>query len=427
MKTSGKTPLVPRIVKSQLWTKTMLLAGLASLHSGHAQQIVAPLTIEPESARTDPSSQVGNSPASRSAGEGSLAPAPASPLEWGPFNIRPHIIYRILYSDGLQSTPGHPTSTTINTFAPGFLAELGTHWSFDYTPSWNEYSSHQFRDTLDHAAKLIWGTAYEEWVFHASQDYNRSTSPQIQTAQQTRETDYLTDLNVSYQFAGDLTAETALSRSVRLVEAFNDTRQWSIRELFHLKESAELDSALGAEYGYVKTSNSPDMSFVQFLARVAWRMSEKLNLELQGGLENRHIKQTGAANLRNPVLTTTLHYRPVETTQLSFSSSRTTSVSYFSNQIVENSTYAAGLDQRLLTHFQLAAGAEYQDSQFRSTTPSTPNDRKDKNYSFTLGLRTVVFHRLDLTFQYRKSHNSSSVPGFGFSSNQVGLELGYHY
>lgn len=412
--------------RGRCWAKAALLALLASSSVGHAQSIVAPIDTSPESSRASTSNPAGGS-ASSGPLWGSTAVAPSSPLQWGPFNVRPHVIYRILYSDGLQATPGHPTSTTINSFSPGLLAELGTHWTFDYTPTWNEYTSHDFRDTLDHVAKLAWGTAYEEWVLHASQLYNRSTSPQIQTGQQTRETDHLTNLDVSYQFAGDLIAQTVVTRSLRFVEGFNDTREWSLLEMLHLRESPQLDSALGIEYGYETTTHSPDMSFVQYLARVAWKMSEQLSLEIQGGWENRQVKQAGASDLNSPVLKTSLHYQPVETTGLSLTHSHGTTASFFANQVVETSVYEITLDQRLLQHFRLNLGAEYQEAKYRSTLPLLPFNRRDKNYSFTAGLRTAVLRRVDVTLQYRKSHNSSNVAGYGFSSDQIGLEIGYRY
>lgn len=407
------------------WREILLLGVLASCQITYGQQIVAPLAMGEDSSRTNQPRQ--SEPNGAAAGGVTFGEAPPSPLQWGPFNVRPHVVYRILYSNGLQATPGHPTSTTINSFSPGFLTEWGTHWTLDYTPTWNEYTSHDFRDTFDQSAKLAWGTTYEAWVLRASQDYNRSTSPQIQTGRQTRETDYITNINGSYLFADNLISETALARNLRFVEGFNDTRDWSILELLHFKESPQLDSALGLEYGYIKTSNAADMSFVQFLARAAWRLDTRVSLEIQGGLENRKIKQTGAANVHSPVVSASLRYRPVETTQLSFTAARATSVSYFANEIVEDTRYAVDLDQRLLGRFRFAAGAEYQEAKFRSTLLLVPSNRKDKSYSFTAGLRTAVFRRIDVTLQYRKGHNTSNVPGYGFSTDQVGLEVGYRY
>lgn len=405
----------------------MMLVGLASCHIGYTQPILAPIDTSLEPSLTNQSVPPG---IRRTTGLSETAPiqnTPASSLRWGPFDVRPHVIYRILYSDGLQVAPGRSTSTTINSFSPGFLVEFGTHWIFDYTPTWNEYTSKDFKDTLDHTAKLAWGTSYGAWVLRASQDFNRTTTPLIQTGRQTRQTDHVTNINASYLFASNLSAETALNRSSRLVSDFNDTHDWSITEFLHVKTTPQLDSALGVKYGEVKASDSPDMYFFQYLARVAWQATNKLSMELQGGLENRHIDQTGADNLLNPVINALVLYRPVETTQLSFSASRDTSVSYFSNQIIESSRYGILLEQRLLTRFRATAGLEHQEAEFRSTLPSAFVGRKDKNYSFTAGLRTTVLRRVDLTLQYRRSRNTSNVEAFEFTSNQVGLEVGYRY
>jgi Putative beta-barrel porin 2 len=408
------------------WPKVVLLASFLLIHVGNAQPIVAPLDTGLEPSPGNES--IRQEGLSGSWAEGaSLRSGPIAPLQWGPFNVRPHVIYRILYGNGIQTAPGHSSSTTINSFSPGLLVELGTHWTFDYTPTWNEYSSHDFKDTLDHLAKLAWGTTFQGWVLRASEDYNRSNSPSAQTGQQTRETDYVTNIDASYLFAGDLISETVLNRSLRFVKGFNDTRDWSVLELLHLQLSPQIDSALGLEYGRTTTSNSPEMDFVQYLARVAWQVARKLSLELQAGLEDRHIKLAGVENVRGPVANAAIHYRPVETTQISFNASRGTSASFFANQIVKNSQYGFLLEQRLLRHFRLTAGADYQESKYRSILPTLAVDRSDKIYSYTAGLRTAVLRRLDLTLEYRKSHNTSNIAGFGFSSNQVSLEVGYRY
>src|SRR5271165_1505478 len=41
-------------------------------------------------------------------------PIESTPFQWGPVNVRPHLLYRFLYGDGVQSAPGQPRTTAIN-------------------------------------------------------------------------------------------------------------------------------------------------------------------------------------------------------------------------------------------------------------------------------------------------------------------------
>src|SRR5436190_2252834 len=86
----------------------------------------------------------------------SSGPTP-TPFIVGPLRLRPHLLLEFVDADGLQSRPGHPLSSRIETVAPGFLLEFGDRWSFDYTPSWKYYSNREFRDTLDHSLRLSGG------------------------------------------------------------------------------------------------------------------------------------------------------------------------------------------------------------------------------------------------------------------------------
>src|SRR5579871_828809 len=84
-------------------------------------------------------------------------------MHWGPVTVRPHATYQFLYSTGVQSAPGQPQDSFIQTISPGVLFTLGSHLTLDYTPSLTYYSNSQLQDSLNHTAMLNWGTTFEDW------------------------------------------------------------------------------------------------------------------------------------------------------------------------------------------------------------------------------------------------------------------------
>jgi len=404
-----------------------LIGILCAVPVIRGQQIIAPSSTISAASNPSlpPTASLGGSVMSSS------TPTPAvsnEGLRWGPSTWRPHVTYRFLYGNGIQASPGAESTTTIHSFSPGLLVEIGKHWTADYTPTWNAYSNSAFRDTVDQSARLNWATQYDGWTLHASQNYNRSDSPLIETGRQTQQTGHATLLNARGQVGRQLALESEARQTLRFADSINTTREWALRELVHWQQApAQLDAAAGAEYSYIQIDHAPDMSAIQFLSQLTWHPGTQFDLALHAGIENRHINTTDAANVSNPVLSATLRYTPVATTQLSFTASRATTASYFDRQLVESTRWGVALQQRLLKKLQLRAAFDHQESRYRLTGNTDVSARVDKVDAFNLGLQTAFFTRLSVALTYQNSRNSSNATGFGFSSEQVGIELGYRF
>ena len=59
----------------------------------------------------------------------------------GEFKLRPHLLASFVHADGLPVSGGTRVASDISTFAPGLLADLGPHWTFDYSASAHNYSA----------------------------------------------------------------------------------------------------------------------------------------------------------------------------------------------------------------------------------------------------------------------------------------------
>jgi hypothetical protein len=85
------------------------------------------------------------------------------------------------------------------------------------------------------------------------------------------------------------------------------------------------------------------------------------------------------------------------------------------------------LDQRLLGKLSFAAGLGQQRTVYQTSGVNLQTGRNDSISSFNLGLNTSLFQRVKVGLTFQISRDASSTPGFGFSSRQLGFDVGYRY
>jgi hypothetical protein len=408
-------------MRSPLALTSLFLVTCAS--PAFAQSVVVPLQSDQQyqSQPAQPSTQL----------LANAKPAPDVPTFWlwGPVTAHPRVSYQFVTSTGVQYAPGFAADTTIQTLSPGILMELGTHWTLDYQASWDVYSSRQFKDTLNHTLSLLGSTAYENWTFSFSQGYSRTSEPLIQTGQQTQSNGYSTVVIARDRIDRHLMLESVASQSLVYTTGFNNTREWSLLEWVHYQFTPQLDTALGIGPGYVNVHTGADSNYYRFLGQIDWRLGTKLTLHLDGGLDHRRLHMATASYTNSPVANASIGYQMFEHTSLTIGASRTVTPSYFANRTQKGLSWNAGINQRLLGHFNLNLSAGYQKSSYDQTDPTstTTPARNDNNHWYDARLSTAVLKRGTISVFYHRSQNSSNLLGYSFSSDQYGLELRYQY
>lgn len=354
-------------------------------------------------------------------------PAGGPLAQWGPFSVRPHLVYRLTYGDGIQSSLGQPTTTGIQEISPGILFGLGSAWTLDYTPTWTLYSNREFKDTLGNAAVLNGATAHGDWTFGFSQNYSRSSPPLVETGQQTKQETYSTGITASDRLGLRVLLDMSVNQDVRFAETFTNTREWSTQEWLHFEFSPRLDAAIGLGYGYVGVSPGPDATYWKPDVQIAWKATDKISFNVQGGVERRQARATDATVLNNPILNAAVLYQLLETTSFSFSASRSVAVSYFADEVTVSTGWNAAVQQRLLGKLQLSVGTGQQKASYVSVINSLSAGRSNRYDSFNVSLSTTFLRRGNVSTFYLISRNSASVGTYGFSSHQIGLQVGYRF
>jgi hypothetical protein len=370
--------------------------------------------------------------AAPSAGQG---PALASPFQWGPLTLRPHVLESLSYGNGLQATPGEQSSSFVEEFDPGIYLQWGNHWSLDYTALLRAYSSSAFRNTFDNAVTLIGGTTYGDWSFGLSQSYASYSDPIIETGAQTDQQTFTTALSARYQMSSKTWLELGVNQSLVSVDQtipgqqLNSYNTWSTMDWLNYQFAPNFGAAIGAGFGYDNVSDSPDMTWEQLQGRITWRVVQKLSFVLSGGGQDLQFLGSGAPNLISPIFSLSAQYALFNTTTISVGAFSAVTPSYFQDQVTENTSISAAIHQRLLGRLFLDLGGGYGVSTYHASTASpAPSIASDYNSTFfSATLSTPILKRGSAAVFYTANFNSSGSAAYNYNTTMVGVQLSYRY
>jgi hypothetical protein len=352
-----------------------------------------------------------------------------TPITFGEFRIFPQALARYLHATGLPLGQGTNVDTDIFTFTPGLTAELGEHWIANYSPSWVSYSASNLRDSVNQSFQVTGATTtVSEWNLKLSESYQSSNDVLAETAQQTKQNSWETTLAATRKLGQRSNYEGTAGMVDHTGDTFPDSRTWSTQQWLKMQVSPKVNAGLGLGLGYVEITRAADLNYEQYLAQVNWQTTEKIDLSLQGGLEDLHSQSAGVADSHTPTLQASLGYQPFENTKFSATGFRTVSNSYFTNTLAKNKGWSVGLNQRLLEklHLELSYTAQTSDYSAFGGATSPVNavvGRSDDLQAFNSTLSVLVLKHWTVAAIYQTSKNTSNQTGFRFSTTQYGLEL----
>jgi hypothetical protein len=412
---------------ARVLVRALLLGFFALDRQARTQYVLAPVPQSPDPTPT----------AMQQANEMDVFASPvpqteSQPLKWGALTLRPHPYYQFLCADGIQSSPNQVANTIIHTISPGALLEIGRHWTLDYAPLWTIYSNNQFQNTFGQAARLVGGTTYNDWILGLIQSYTEADMPSAVTASQTRTETFSTAVNGSYTMNSKMSLDLALNQNFVSADQFSNYNEWSTLDWLNYQFWPRLTVAVGAGGGYDDEKAGSDMAFEQLQGRVNWRATDKISFQLHGGVEVRQFLSGGANDLVNPVFDASIQYHPFEQTRISITGQRAVSATYLQNQVtqyqvMETTGISADLNQRLLGKLFLDLNGGYQAVKYVPSSTAVNPNRTDDYYYLNVQLSHAFLKRGTFAILYQISRDNSSLPGYSFTSHQVGFQIGYSY
>jgi len=350
-----------------------------------------------------------------------------SPYHLGPVELHPRLSYQFTSGDGLPVRGGLRISSNIQTFAAGVTADLGDHWSLDYSPSWVYYSSNAMKDGFNQSASLSGAYQIDDWGLSLTQSYSEDSPTLAELAQQTKQKSWNTSFGAGYRVSEKTQFQASLSMNDRQTEQATNLRTWSGGASINYRLSQRLTLSAGPGFTYTEVAKGADIMGENYSARLNWVLTDKINLGFSTGIGRTKLDATGGRNFSSPSYDFTVGYRPFESTSLSASFTKKVSPSYFKDQATADLGWTLGLNQRLLGRFYFGANYSHRKSDYTTLKSQVSVNRSDVIKSLGLSLSTRLSDRISASASWSKTENVTNATAFAFSSKQYSLSLSYQY
>jgi hypothetical protein len=367
---------------------------------------------------------------------GVVNPSSGGLFQYGPVTLHPHVNYTFLYGTGIASSVGNQQDSIVQQLSPGLTADLGRHWSVDYTPTLIFYSNRQFHNTVDQSASLNGVTHYEDWDFSLSQGFGSSSDPMTETAAQTSQKTYSTALSAAYAFNDKWSANGSVDQNISLVSGLQDSYIWSTLEGVNYQFSPRLNAGISVGGGYTKEEDNsgqgisnPDVVNEEVQFNAAWRATDKVSFQGSVGLNDQQFLATGYQDSLEPIFSASVQYQPFKVTQIALIASRMVGSSdfYIIAQSSESTTVSLSLTQRILVKYHLNLMASYGKTDYTTTLLIFSEARTDDIYSFNASFGRSFLKHGNWAITYQYSDDMSDIAGYSQRSNQIAFQVGFNY
>ena len=372
---------------------------------------------------------------------GFLSLDPEGLFQYSGVTLHPHVSYVVQDSTGINYAPGNNVSVVSQEFSPGLTADLGRHWTVDYTPTFNYFSVSELKPYVDQSGSINGVTHYEDWDLSFSQTLNSSSDPVAQTSAQTDQQAYATTLSAGYAFNDHWEGSFQLSQDINLVSGFQNSYTWQTTDGATYNFSPTLNAGFSVGAGYTAVSGSsgvpgqsnPDIVNELFQLTGGWRITHKTSIQASVGLSDQQYLAAGYGDSLSPIFGLTLQWQPFKDTQVSLSANRTTGASdyYVEAQSMDTTTVGLTLSQQLLVKYNLVLGVDYTRDDYTSAILSQNifpgNVRTDNMYSFNASFGRSFFKNGSWSITYSYQNIVSSLAGFSQHGNQIGFQIAWSY
>ena len=378
-------------------------------------------------------------------------------LNLGPISVRPHFNMTAYYDDNLAITAHKGQEDFVWRFSPGalfgigeFRGDKGNYLSLDYTATGSIYTKYSDYNALDHLVDFDVGWKLAKLTLGAGQSYEISSGKQVEVSGFVEQETYTTLLTSRYDLSDktffELNGRQLLinSDSIRVNPEsethLNGINEWDVEAWANHKPTEKLTLGVGGNFGWRDihgirngtnaAPKTPNQTFQQGMARAAYEVSEKLDVNGSIGFQ---FSQFQDGDNKGPIFIFDLGgtWEPIAQTSLSLQAYRRDNPSYVLNGRNYTATgINASLRKKFLEKYSASIAGGFENTDYTKDSSATVGVERTDNYFWVRpALEFQINDRWNVGVFYQFRTKSSDQPNdaFDYSNNQVGLYSNFRF
>jgi len=312
-------------------------------------------------------------------------------------------------------------------YAQGREDQEGAYLRVAYRPTAVVYADNGEEDRLDHDLALAVGFRGRKSAILYRGRLLRLGDATADVGALTERFEYANELRVAWLPREKVAVE--LAAALEGTEYDNgqlaDTRDAYGEVALRYAYSPKTEVSAAYRIGRVEVEGSPDQTFQQVTARLAWRPRAKIAIDVEAGFEHRDYDPGSDVF---PVFRGGIAWQPREGTTLYLDGYRRQEASaFFAGQNYDLTGVTAGVSQRLNRCWVVRLEGGYERADYRQVSGPGLGGRDDETWFIRPRADYEVAENLALGFFYQYSENRSNGPGFGYANHQLGVEMDYQF
>ncbi len=382
-------------------------------------------------------------------------------LDYGSLHLRPRLSTGVVYDDNVTLREEHRISDLIGVVAPALtlivgetadsisgpeitrrgvlptasrltaaghsLSPSGPGLSADYTARISFYREHSDFDAVEHLARLNFFLPLNRFTFRLRQDVESLAEAPVDIGARTRNTVFLTALELNYTFSELTSLESAVNQRITDVEQGIGSKEWSGKSYLNYHLSPRSTVGLGGVVGLLGTENAPDQHYEQVRTRFEYEVTQLVRLDASVGVEWRQFSSgiPGEASLVFDLAGT---YAPNESTRITLGGGRhAQSSASLAGQNYTSTSLSLTMSQLLAERTACFMTLNYINLDYSSAGAAASNSRVDDNWSVLLGVNYSLATRILISGFYQYRQTVSNTAASEYSNNRVGVALTWAY
>ncbi len=356
------------------------------------------------------------------------------PLRYGPFDIRPRIGAALHYDDNIYINSTNRQSDAIWSFTPGVLFGAGDYrkaeenWmTLDYMPSFIVFTQNSRNNAIDHDGRLGLQQRSGPMTFTLQQDVQVFSGSVADVGSRVNRNIYTTEAGASYEISPKTSVEITARQQFNQYKSFVDFNEWVVGGGVDYWLTPKIRIGAAINGGWLDVQRSANQQYQQLQGRIAYTLTDKVELRASLGVELRHFD--GGKDRAYAIFSLGGVFKPVENTSLTLDAYRRNQNSIvLVNQNYTTTGVSGGVQHTFKEKYTAHLTGGYENADYNATVAAVAGAARNDDYGYVrVGLDAKIIERVTAGVFYQYRRNSSSLPGFGFDNNQVGVNVAFSY